>query len=145
MDMSRDSASNILDAVQGRKLSGAQPYGQAMLAVASVLKTDVDESTPGISWIDDSEGFNSLLLAEGTIIHAVVPKDEAPHATVYRSAVGAVEAADVRETDGFGALSWYVDTWHVTLVDGTVVTLSSGDDGSRAEDLAEFVREHLLP
>jgi hypothetical protein len=144
MDITRDSASNILDAVQGRKIPGAPPYGPAMMAVASVLATDVDGTTPGISWVDENESFNSLLLTEDQLIHAIVPRDGAPHATAYASPVGAVEAADVRETDGFGALSWYVDTWHVTLQDGTVVTLNSGGDGTRAEDLADFVRQHLL-
>lgn len=145
MDITRDSASNILDAVQGRKIPGAPPYGPATMAIASVLTADVDGNTPGISWIDKDESFNSLLLTEGQLIHAIVPRDGAPHATAYASRMGAVEAAEVRETDGFGALSWYVDTWHVTLQDGTVVTLNSGGDGARAEDLAGFVRQHLLP
>ena len=65
-------------------------------------------------------------------------------ATVYASPVEAVQADDVQEVPGYQGMSWHVDAWHVTLHDGAVSNVRTGDD-DHAEELAGFVQRHLLP
>lgn len=146
MDISTSSASAMLRAVRARSVPGGGVFGPVVMAAASVLNDPVDENTPGVSWRDEAGRFNALLRVGGKLIHALVPKEGAAHATVHTSFVSAVEAADVveRETGFGGGPTWRVGAWHVTLQDGTVITLSSSDT-DHAETIAGFVREHLLP
>jgi hypothetical protein len=147
VDLNKDRASNIIDAVKARSVTGNVPFMLLAKAIQSALADGADvASSRGISWREGGEdggAFNSLLKTERGLIHAIV-RDGTASATVYSSRVGAVEAAGVEELQGFGQWEWRVNRWHVTLMDGTVITLESLG-GSHAYDLAEFVRSYLLP
>lgn len=123
------------------------PYALAMAGLASVLNQSepIGQDAAGISWRDETDGFNALLRIDGKLAHVQVPQGEGPaRATVYAAPVEAVEADGVREVPGHRGISWRVDVWHITLRDGAVITLRSVDDG-HAEALAHFVQRHLLP
>lgn len=141
-----NSASDVLKAVRIDSVPGGAARGPVVMAVLSVLRDGVDDKATGVSWRDEREATNALLVTARQIVHAVVPSEGEPHATVYTSEVSAVEAAGIVERDtGFGTdLTWGVRAWHVTLHDGTVITLTSSDT-SHGDVLSDFVREHFLP
>jgi hypothetical protein len=145
MDITQSQASNIIRAVGASAVPGGFARGPIVMAVASLLSEELDSSTPGISWRDDRDGSNALLVLNDALIHAVAPTDGKPRCTVYRSPVGTVEAAEVTDLqDSFaGGLSWIIGAWHVTLEDGTVISIASVDN-NHSDLLEAFVRQHLL-
>ena len=110
---------------------------------AVVTEKDLTTEPPGISWLGSNGEVNTLLCTGDRFVHARVDRESAS-ATSYPGPVATVEAADVARASGDGATEWRVTTWHVALSDGAVITLRAAD-AARAEALADFVRNHLLP
>jgi hypothetical protein len=151
MECDRNVVGRIRTAIEVRSyIAEAERLGgDAMtlaMGIASVLADDPFEDgddVGGVSWLDEEKRPNALFVASDSRVHAMLTEGSV-EATNYSSGIDTLRASEIKQQGQLVDDGWRVHQWHLTLRDGSVITLRASN-GQHSDEVAEFVRKYLVP
>lgn len=115
----------------------------AAMGAATVLQ-DLADEVAGASWLGADSKCHALLVSGAHLVHVVMAGDVVLAATNYSAPIDTLRAEDCQQVGPLVEDGCRVMRWHVTLRDGSVISIRASN-GQHADEIAEFVRAHLIP